>query len=196
MKFTRLIAFWLLIALAAAACGAVSTTPTATPVQLSQTFSSSSEIFGSLEMKYPAGWIGTGDVNFGSALFFSRAELQNAAAVFEAGDAALSLIITPDALLEEQGLGNESPSAALARFGESMNTDGSTTPLEGIEELTINGAPAARAQIKAESGDLLVLVIDVEGAILIFSGATAPGGIARHESTFLAIVESVVYTAP
>ncbi len=168
-------------------------------VELSQTETVDAEEFGgSISVSYPEGWAFQGE---GGAILIANSEetlaIEDPASVDEipAGSVLLTVSIIPGEMAGAMGLtGDVTPKAIIETFSAFMTGD-DMPEFGDIEELTIDGNPAARMSGSDDKMNATMYAIDKGGNFTFGFGATRADEAGANAELIQAIIASATFTA-
>jgi len=163
-------------------------------VELNQTFESSSGV----TVKYPEGWAAQdGDSGVEIANSEDALAALGDSEVTSVPDGTVALMIIPPMPLEMMGA-EMSMADVLGMMSGEMGSDEGATVGE-VQELTVNGKEAARADITDEEinseGYMMAYKID-DNNVVIVAAVASQGDLESNEDVLLKIIESMTYEAP
>lgn len=159
------------------------TTEVSVAPTLSETYTSED---GKWTFQYPSGWVVTTPINNIILITTSEATANKtfSTAAFDSGEAAVQLG------LNTINASNSDPSTHVQNFAGSIGI-----PLEESTATTITDRQAGRVDGKNDARHLMVVSQVFGGTYVDAVTYTNPGEFAQMESTLLAIIESVTYSA-
>ncbi len=153
---------------------------------------------GSLSFSYPAGWAVGAESGSGARLASSQSALE--ADAISPGEVGLIIMnsTTARGFLGDPSTDVDTTPRGLAQaFALMISGEGGDASAGGVTEHMIGGRPGARADVVSPQGDGLILAFTTrEDSVVVVVGLSAPGELAQHEATILAIAETVGYKAP
>lgn len=168
-------------------------------VELTQTETiESAEFGGTLSVSYPEGWFVSGE---GGGFLISNSEEALASSGPEdfdeipEGTVVVTVTMIPGEMAGAMGVeGDVTPAAIIDVFSGFMG--GEDMPAFGdVEELTINGNPAAKTTGSDDTMSATLYAIDNDGNFAFGFGATRSDEADQHAAVIEAIISSASFTA-
>lgn len=190
---TRIILVLLIpLALLIAGCDAAATPPS-TNAELSQTFSDTDLIGGTITVNYPAGWFQAGNAAEGIRLGNDQALLEGTVDTLSSGQILALVVVVPGELAATIAAeGQSMPVAIINTFGSSLSGPDAPT-LSEVQSTTLAGKDAAVTTAASAGSAVILLVVDIGGSYAMVVGSSAPGELNTIRPTIEAIASSVQY---
>jgi hypothetical protein len=175
------------------ACTPVTPTATVASLVLDATYSGSNVLGGTAEIRYPASWFFSGEVDTGLQFATEEGMLQNRPENLT-GDQIFGGIVVIPTQLAGSFSGNQpaTPINIMQSFLTVFTSDDVT--LSAATEITVGERNAAQITGNSPNGDLYFITVNGGDAFFIVFAATAQGALGRYQSTFMEIAARAIYT--
>lgn len=193
MRPYRLILTVIMGLLALSACNVTRPTVTPASLPLDNVFSGTNVLGGTAEVRYPAGWFLSGEVDTGLQFANQESMLQTRPEMLTGDQIFGGLVVVPAQLAGSFSGGQAAtPITIMQSFLNVFTSDDVT--LSAPIELTLGERSAAQISGTSSNGDVFFITVDSGNAFFILFAATATGRMAQVQSTLTEIAARATYT--